>query len=62
MNPTLVLNQLAEFINKQELPNVRIQQMEQRFCSIEQFNKFKEELSKDEDRKAANTDITKQMR
>jgi len=57
-----VLNHLAEFINKQEMPNVRIQQIERRFCTLEAFNKFKVEMTQDEDRKAQTMDITKQMR
>ncbi len=53
LNPMLVLNNLAEFCNTQELPNKRIAMIERRFCSLDQFNKFKQQVSDDEERKSA---------
>ena len=53
LNPILVLNNLAEFCNTQELPNKRIAMIERRFCSLDQFNKFKQQVADDEERKSA---------
>lgn len=36
--------------------------IERRFCSLDMFNKFKQQVANDEERKSAQQDITKQIR
>ena len=62
LNPQLVLNNLAEFINTRELPNKRVQQIDRRFISKDEFAKFKTEVAADEDRKSQQNDVSKQIR
>ena len=54
-----MLNNLAEYVNTQELPNKRVQQINARFTSLERFKEFKEEVAADEERKLAQQDMVK---
>ena len=57
-----MLNNLAEYVNTQELPNKRVQQINARFTSLERFKEFKEEVAADEERKLAQQDMVKQLK
>ena len=59
MSPETILNNLAEFINSQDLTASRKKHVSRSFISKEEFNKFKISVANDEDRKQAFSDITK---
>ena len=62
LNPQMVLNNLAEYVNTRELPNPRIDMIKQRFMTLEEFKVFKDEVLADEERKQAELDMKKQLR
>jgi len=62
MNPQLVLNSLADFVNGQELTQKRIQQIGRRFVALDDFNTFKIQVNNDEERKNAQQDMSKQIK
>lgn len=53
---------MAEYVNTQELPNKRVQQINARFTSLERFKSFVDDVLADEERKLAQQDMAKQLR
>ena len=62
MNPELVLQNLADFMQGLDFTNSQFKQMADRFCPLEAFFAFKAEVKKDEERKEAMNDVNLQLR
>lgn len=53
---------MADYCNTREMPTLRIQQLERRFITKDEFTKLKFEFSQDDERSKVTSDLTKQIR